>query len=307
MADFGEGVEKLYSRWLEMVREPTESGQLTRQVIFFLPVPLPVLALVAIFVGGSLSASGWMILLSGSVAVAALLLAIVVQPTPLPEGLSAEASVRRSLHRFRQITSLRIALALTPVAVGAGASIAGGGMLPLLVALAMAWPQLVLASPLFFTITRARRAMEAWGTKAYLWAALAQPAPVEWPIATELEARYRVWEALRAAAEGRQEQPAAASAEGGAGDDPADHAAATTDADVPTTSANSSGIEPGADLPERLAVTSSEPKPEPGQLIPGFELPAVSVTARRVLRSGGALRRKARQGRGGNRRPKTRR
>ncbi|GAA1987772.1 hypothetical protein GCM10009799_11740 [Nocardiopsis rhodophaea] len=281
---------------------------MARQVIFFIPVPLPVLALVALIVGGSWSASGWMILLSGSVAVAALLLAIVVQPTPLPEGLSAEASVRRSLHRFRQITSLRIALALTPVAIGAGASIAGGGMLPLLVALLMAWPQLVLAAPLFFTITRARRAMEAWGTKAYLWAALAQPAPVEWPIATELAARYRAWQAQRAATEGRQSQPAAAAAEGEDGDDDlAEHSATATDASGRTTAADSSDNGPVAGLPERLAVPSSEPRPEPGQLIPGFELPAVSVTARRVLRSGGALRRKARQARAGNRRPKTRR
>ncbi|MFD0803672.1 hypothetical protein ACFQZU_20460, partial [Streptomonospora algeriensis] len=143
------------------LRRPTESGQLLRQVLFFIPTPLPVLGIVAVAVGGRLSSPGWTILLAGSVAVASLLLALMVQPTPLPEGLSAEASVRRSLHRFQQITILRIALALTPVAVGAGASLAGGGLFPLLVALALAWPQLVLAAPTFFTITRARRAMEA--------------------------------------------------------------------------------------------------------------------------------------------------
>ncbi|MBB6171179.1 hypothetical protein HNR23_001239 [Nocardiopsis mwathae] len=297
MAEIGAGVKKLYRRWQEIVREPTESGQLTRQVLFFLPTPIPVLILTALAVGGSWSASGWMILLSGSVAVAAMLLAVVVQPTPLPEGLSADASVRRSLHRFRQITALRIALALTPVAVGAGASIAGGGLMPLLVALALAWPQLVLASPIFFTITRARRAMEAWGTKAYLWAALAQPAPVEWPVATALMARYRAWKAERAAATAGRE--AGTPAAGDEGDDASAEGSGT--AGVGDTASGTGAV---ADLPERLAVPSSEPKPEPAQLIPGFELPA--VTARRVLRGGGALRRTVRQARGAGRRPKTR-
>src|SRR5690625_3963414 len=112
-------VKKQMSRMSAALRRPTESGQLWRQVLFFVPVPLPVLGVVALTVGGRFSAPGWTILLAGSVAVAALLLALMVQPTPLPEGLSAEASVRRSLHRFRQITALRVALALTPVAVGA--------------------------------------------------------------------------------------------------------------------------------------------------------------------------------------------
>ncbi|WP_131102574.1 hypothetical protein [Streptomonospora litoralis] len=248
------------------LRRPTESGQLWRQVLFFVPVPLPVLGVVALLVGGGLSAPGWTILLAGSVAVASLLLALMVQPTPLPEGLSAEASVRRSLHRFRQITGLRIALALTPVAVGAGASIAGGGLFPLLAALALAWPQLLLASPTFFTITRSRRAMEAWGTRAYLWAALAQPAPVEWPVVTALAERYRAWSLERGRrAEAAQEPehkdggatpPAETDQEGGASGAEAD--------DGP----DPSGAQAG--LPDRLAVTSEEPAAEPSRIVPGF-------------------------------------
>ncbi|MDA8369416.1 MAG: hypothetical protein M0026_06055 [Nocardiopsaceae bacterium] len=277
-------VKKLCTRLAGAIQQPTEAGQLWRRVLFFLPTPLPVFGLVALIVGGSWAAPGVMILLSGSVAVASLLLALVVQPTPLPEGLSAEASVRRSLHRFRQITALRIALALTPVGVGAGASIVGGGLFPLLAALALAWPQLVLASPIFFTITRARRAMEAWGTKAYLWAALAQPAPVEWPIATTLAARYRDWRSTRAGrTENTAEQPATGSGNG-VGEDRG-------------TPAEEMG------LPERLAVTSAEPKAEPGQLIPGFPMSAMPTQARRILRSGIRGRPKGRSGRA-NARPK---
>ncbi|MFC4563268.1 hypothetical protein ACFO4E_15490 [Nocardiopsis mangrovi] len=275
---------KLYARLVAAVQRPTESGQLWRQVLFYLPAPIPIVGLVALVVGGGFSAPGVTILLSGSVAVASLLLAIVVQPTPLPEGLSAEASVRRSLHRFRQITALRIALALTPIVVGAGASIAGGGLFPVLVALVLAWPQLVLASPTFFTITRARRAMEDWGTKAYLWAALAQPAPVEWPFVTRGAARVRAWNAarVRRAAESgsRREQD----------DEEASSSAASA--------ADDTALDPSG-LPERLAVPSAEPKAEPANLIPGF--PAAGTTpspARRIPRTTpGAVRRKSRSAR----------
>ncbi|WP_408648616.1 hypothetical protein [Streptomonospora mangrovi] len=266
------------------MRRPTESGQLWRQVLFFLPAPIPILAVVALLVGGQFSAPGVTILLSGSVAVASLLLAVMVQPTPLPEGLSAEASVRRSLHRFRQITALRIALALTPVVVGAGSSIAGGGMFPLLAALVLAWPQLVLASPTFFTITRARRAMEGWGTKAYLWAALAQPAPVEWPIVTPVAARYRAWRARRGQAQGAGSDDSEAAADPSADHDP-----------------DSSGAGPLGDtgLPERLAVPSAYPKTEPAHVIPGFAAAsAMPAQARRILRSTRPQRRKNGPGRG---------
>ncbi|GAB3443319.1 hypothetical protein GCM10027570_11220 [Streptomonospora sediminis] len=274
------------------LRRPTESGQLWRQVLFFVPVPVPVLAVTALLVGGTVSAPGWTILLAGSVAVASLLLALLVQPTPLPEGLSAEASVRRSLHRFRQITTLRIALALTPVVVGACASIVVGGLFPLLAALALAWPQLILAAPTFFTITRSRRAMEAWGTRAYLWAALAQPAPVEWPIATALAARYR---ARRRAAD----QPGSRDrgADTGSGADSAEAPAGTAAAarfpaavDYSTSAAPGAGAPSGddsaSDLPDRLAVTSEEPRAEPSRIIPGFpgEPAGSSGAARHVAR-----------------------
>ncbi|WP_082126585.1 hypothetical protein [Allosalinactinospora lopnorensis] len=280
-------VKKLYASLREAVLRPTETGQLRRQVLFFVPLPIPVFAIVALAVGGSLSAPGWMILLSGSVAIASLLLAVVVQPSPLPEGLSAEASVRRSLHRFRQITTLRISLALTPIAVGAGTAVAGGGLLPLIVALLLAWPQLLLAMPSFFIITRARRAMEAWGTKAYLWAALAQSARVEWPIATYLMEQYHERKALAA-----QRAEKAASGRG------RDEVPTQEGAEQDTSGTN-------ADLPERLAVPTAEPKAEPGNLIPGFPMPgAVASPARRILRTGDGIRRKVRSGRG-NRRPKT--
>lgn len=165
-------------------------------MLFWLPAPLPVLGLVYLAVGGQLSASGWTILLAASVGVGTLLLAFLVQPTPLPEGLVPQVSARRSLHRFRQFTGLRIALALVPVVIGAAASVAGGGMYPLLASLLLAWPQLLLAMPTFFTITKARRAMEAWGTTAYLWHALSRPAKVTWPIVTSLA---RTWKAASVA------------------------------------------------------------------------------------------------------------
>ncbi|MDA2811677.1 hypothetical protein O4J56_13635 [Nocardiopsis sp. RSe5-2] len=264
-----ETAKRLYGEAAEAVLAPTESGQLWRKVLFFVPVPIPLLAVVALMVGGHLSAAGVWILASGSVAVASLLLASVVQPTPLPEGLSTGASVRRSLHRFRQITSLRIALALTPVAVGAGFAVAGGGLLPLLTALALAWPQLVLAAPTFFVITRARRAMEAWGTKAYLWAGLAQPAPVEWPVATALAARVRAYRAARAegasAATAATAAGSAGSAEEGDGDaDEADEEA-----------------EAATGLPSRLATPSGD-RSEPSDLLPGF--PAETPQARPIPR-----------------------
>ncbi|WP_017589701.1 hypothetical protein [Nocardiopsis ganjiahuensis] len=183
---------------IDFVLQPTQEGELRRRVLFWLPAPLPVLGLVYLLVGGAFSAAGWTILLAASVGVGTLLLAMIVQPTPLPEGLAPPVSARRALHRFRQFTQLRVALALVPMAIGAAAAIAGGGMYPLFAALALAWPQLLLAMPTFFTITKARRAMEAWGTTAYLWHALSRPAKVTWPIATPLARSYRAWRADRA-------------------------------------------------------------------------------------------------------------
>ncbi|WP_211717023.1 hypothetical protein [Nocardiopsis sp. MG754419] len=183
---------------IDFVLQPTQEGELRRRVLFWVPAPLPILGLVYFLVGGAFSAAGWTILLASSVGVAALLLATVVQPTPLPEGLAPPVSARRSLHRFRQFTQLRVALALVPMGIGAAAAIVGGGMYPLFAALALAWPQLLLAMPTFFTITRARRAMEAWGTTAYLWHALSRPAKVTWPIATPLARSFRAWRTERA-------------------------------------------------------------------------------------------------------------
>ncbi|WP_184583700.1 hypothetical protein [Lipingzhangella halophila] len=267
---------------MEVVLRPTEAAQLRRQVLFFIPFPLPVLGLVALLVGGRLSAPGWMILLSSSVAVASLLLAVVVQPSPLPEGLSAQASVRRSLHRFRQITALRTGLALTPVVIGAGTALAGGGLMPLLAALVLAWPQLVLAMPTFFTITRARRAMEAWGTRAYLWAGLAQPARVEWPVVTYLMDRYRE----------RKERAAR--------QNPANAHGAANDGEE----GSASGTWEDSGLPERMAASAEDPRAGQGNLVPGFPVSEVVASpARRILRTGDGLRRKVRAGRG-SRRPK---
>ncbi|WP_017625611.1 hypothetical protein [Nocardiopsis chromatogenes] len=273
-----ETAKRLYGEAAEAVLAPTESGQLWRKVLFFVPVPVPVLAVVALMVGGHLSAAGVWILAAGSVAIASLLLASVVQPTPLPEGLSTGASVRRSLHRFRQISSLRIALALTPVAVGAGFAVAGGGLLPLLTALALAWPQLVLAAPTFFVITRARRAMEAWGTKAYLWAGLAQPAPVEWPVVTALAARVRAYRAARA--EGATAATAAGTAAGTAGfTEEEDGDADGTDEEA----------EAATGLPSRLAATSGD-RSEPSDLLPGF--PADGAPQARPIPRGSAASRR---------------
>lgn len=189
---------RFFHRTKDFVLQPTQEGELRRRALFWLPAPLPVLGVVHLLVGGTLSASGWTILLAASVGVGTLLLALVVQPTPLPEGLSPQVSARRSLHRFRQFTELRIALALVLVVIGAAASVVGGGMYPLFAALLLAWPQLLLAIPTFFTITRARRAMEAWGTTAYLWHALSRPARVTWPIVTTLRKSWRAWRAENA-------------------------------------------------------------------------------------------------------------
>jgi hypothetical protein len=183
---------------IDFVLQPTQEGELRRRVLFWLPAPLPVLGLVYLLVDGVFSAAGWTILLAASVGVGTLLLAMIVQPTPLPEGLAPPVSARRSLHRFRQFTQLRVALALVPTVIGAAAAIAGGGMYPLFAALALAWPQMLLAMPTFFTITKARRAMEAWGTTAYLWHALSRPAKVTWPIATPLARSFRAWRTDRA-------------------------------------------------------------------------------------------------------------
>lgn len=185
---------------INYVLEPTQEGQLRRRVLFWLPAPLPVLGLVALLVGGAQSASGWIILLAASVGVGTLLLALIVHPTPLPEGLTPQVSSRRSLHRFRQFTGLRIALALVPVAIGAAASIIGGGMYPLYAALVLAWPQILMALPTFFVVTRARRAMEAWGTTAYLWHALSRPAKVTWPIVSSARRVWIQWRQDRAKA-----------------------------------------------------------------------------------------------------------
>ncbi|MFY7069094.1 hypothetical protein ACOQFV_24830 [Nocardiopsis changdeensis] len=179
----------------EFVLQPTQEGELRRRVLFWLPAPLLAVGLVALFVGGSFSAAGWTILLATSVGVGTLLMSLIVQLTPLPEGLAPPVSARRALHRFRQFTGLRIALALSTTAIGAAAALVGGGLYPLLAALALALPQMLLAMPTFFTITRARRAMEAWGTTAYLWHALSRPAKVTWPIATPA---YRAWRSRRA-------------------------------------------------------------------------------------------------------------
>ncbi|MFD6951681.1 hypothetical protein A6A08_23990 [Nocardiopsis sp. TSRI0078] len=191
---------------IDFVLQPTQEGELRRRALFWLPAPLPVLGLVYLLVGGTLSASGWTILLASSVGVGTLLLALIVHPTPLPEGLAPPASARRSLHRFRQFTGLRIALALIPVVIGAAAAVIGGGMYPLFAALVLAWPQLLLAMPTFFTITRARRAMEAWGTTAYLWHALSRPAKVTWPVVTPLVNSWRAWQAENARREQRRQE-----------------------------------------------------------------------------------------------------
>ena len=178
-------LRRLRTRVIEYVQEPAlPAGQIRRRVLFHVPLPILLLGPLALMVDGRWSAPGWTILLSVSVAVGALLLAYFAQPTPLPAGVSPETSVRRSLYRFRQISTVRIGLAMTPIVMGAAASITGDGLFPYVAALLLSWPQLLLALPGYFTVSRARRAMEAWGAKAYLWAALAQPARVEWPLIT---------------------------------------------------------------------------------------------------------------------------
>ncbi|TQN31412.1 hypothetical protein FHX37_1313 [Haloactinospora alba] len=270
------GVAKLFTAMRRAVLLPTEAGQLRRRVLLFVPWPVPVLAVIVPAVGGTWSAPGWTILLAGSVAVASLLLAVVVQPTPLPEGLSAGASVRRSLHRFQQITTLRIGLALAPVLVGAGASLAGGGLFPLATALVLSWPQLLLAMPVFFTITRARRAMEAWGTRAYLWAALAQPAPVEWPFVTKAAAWYR---ARRAQAAHGDEQTGAADA----ATEPHDPQSATT-----TQAPSESGST------DRSAEPTHRSQSEMASRSPGVGTPPVRHTSRSTRGNGRAWSRHSR-------------
>ncbi|GAB3486834.1 hypothetical protein [Nocardiopsis coralliicola] len=268
---------ELFREAKETVQAPTESGQLWRKALFFVPAPLPLLAVVALAVGGTWSAPGVWILAALSISVASALLAAVVQPSPLPEGLSTGASVRRSLHRFRQITSLRIALALAPVVVAAGFSIAGGGLFPLGVALVLSWPQLALAAPTFFTITRARRAMETWGTKAYLWAGLAQPAPVEWPLVTSCAAYLRRWREERAARAAAAPQAAGESAE---------------DEDPDGTDAPDGAAEAATGLPTRLAAPSA-PRLELDDLLPGLAGDTTATGPRPIVRGPAPGRRTA--------------
>ncbi|MBQ1081382.1 MULTISPECIES: hypothetical protein [unclassified Nocardiopsis] len=305
---------------IDFVLQPTQEGELRRRVLFWLPAPLPVLGLVYLLVGGAMSAAGWTILLAASVGVGTLLLAVIVQPTPLPEGLAPPVSARRSLHRFRQFTQLRVALALVPVVIGAAAAIAGGGMYPLFAALALAWPQLLLAMPTFFTITKARRAMEAWGTTAYLWHALSRPARVTWPVLTPLARSYRAWRTDRARRLARQKQE----------DQQQDQAwkeAVDEEKRNPTETAAPVGDEPGTEgprlqrtrklhaLPEELDDQDNEPTtllPKP-ELVETEDTPSagsgtrgtVNRAARQLLEEGGALGLSVRNRRRGhaNRRP----
>ncbi|QVQ52181.1 hypothetical protein J4H86_26365 [Spiractinospora alimapuensis] len=170
----------LKRRWtavLDPVRAPTMSGYLSRQVLIFLIAPIPVSVAVMLIVGPHWSASAWMVLTGAIAGVASLLLGLSIQPSPLPPGLRPDASARRSLLRFRQITHLRLALPMAAIGLGAGAAILSGGLSPFVLALCLAWPQVGLAWPSFHAVAKARRGMEAWGTRAYLWAGLAQPAP----------------------------------------------------------------------------------------------------------------------------------
>lgn len=153
------------------------SGYLSRQVLIFLIAPIPVSLAVVLIVGPHWSASAWMVFTGVVAGVASLLLGLSIQPSPLPPGLRPDASARRSLLRFRQITHLRLALPMAAIVLGAGAAILSGGLSPFILALGLAWPQVVLAWPSFHAVAKARRGMEAWGSRAYLWAGLAQPAP----------------------------------------------------------------------------------------------------------------------------------
>ncbi|WP_028648256.1 hypothetical protein [Nocardiopsis sp. CNT312] len=274
----------------DLVLQPTQEGEVRRRVLFWLPVPLPVLGLVLLLVGGSLSAAGWTILLAASVGMGTLLLSTLVQPTPLPEGLGPQASARRSLHRFRQFTTLRICLALVAVVFGATASILGGGAYPMLAALALAWPQLLMALPTFFTITRARRAMEAWGTTAYLWHALSRPARVTWPIATPLARDWREWRARREEA-ARERQGADAASEG---------------ADAPKDSERAPAPDDGpGDAPEPGGKGTDTPGTGTRHVV---RVSTVHRATRQIMRRGGALglavRRGTRSGRS-TRRPRS--
>ncbi|WP_017598393.1 hypothetical protein [Nocardiopsis lucentensis] len=276
----------------EAALQPTQEGELRRRVLFWVPVPIPVLALVSLAVGGDLSAPGWTILLATSMGVGTLLLTLVVQPTPLPEGLSPQVSARRSLHRFRQFTHLRVCLALVPVALGATASLVGGGLYPLLAALALSWPQMLMAMPTFFTITRARRAMEAWGTTAYLWHALSRPAKVTWPVATPLADAWRRWRDERdrargAAQESKEEKAGADGSENGRDTSPDGPAAAQE-------AVRGTGAGTGSGTVGRLITASGTGG-------------TVHRAARRVIESGGALRTVGRERHGARstRRPST--
>ncbi|WP_306368408.1 hypothetical protein [Nocardiopsis sp. CC223A] len=260
----------------EFVLQPTQEGELRRRALFWLPAPLPVVGLVALSVGGSLSAAGWTILLATSVGVGTLLMSLIVQPTPLPEGLAPPVSARRALHRFRQFTGLRIALALATMAIGAAAALVGGGLYPLLAALALAVPQLLLAMPTFFTITRARRAMEAWGTTAYLWHALSRPAKVTWPIVTPAVKAWRSRRVERSRESMRQKLAERAwrkavrdETENGGGAD-LEAANERTDllrpvappaagADEPTEVVPHLGADPAGDAPQRAGEDGGEP------------------------------------------------
>ncbi|GAB3720954.1 hypothetical protein [Nocardiopsis nanhaiensis] len=306
---------------IDFVLQPTQEGELRRRVLFWLPAPIPVIGLVYLLVGGAFSAAGWTILLAASVGVGTLLLAMIVQPTPLPEGLAPPVSARRSLHRFRQFTQLRVALSLVPMVIGASAALIGGGMYPLFASLALAWPQLLMAMPTFFTITRARRAMEAWGTTAYLWHALSRPAKVTWPIATPLARSYRSWKADRArrlAQQKEQDQQQEKAWKEAVREEKANPTEASAPADEPAPDA-----EPSLErtrklqaLPEENADQDNEPtalirKPEPlgTEGAPSTATGpqgSVNRAARQILERGGALGLGVRQRRRGgqsNRRP----
>ncbi|MDT0330414.1 hypothetical protein [Nocardiopsis lambiniae] len=268
----------------EFVLQPTQEGELRRRVLFWVPAPLPVVGLVALLVGGSMSAAGWTILLATSVGVGTLLMSLIVQPTPLPEGLAPPVSARRALHRFRQFTGLRIALALVTMVIGAAAALVGGGLYPLLAALTLAFPQLLLAMPTFFTITRARRAMEAWGTTAYLWHALSRPAKVTWPVITPLVKVWRTRQVQRSRESMRQklverawrkavreESEPGGEAEVGAANE-------RTDLLRPVTPPVKGADEP-TDVVPHLGARDTEGEEEPTAVLPHLGAPEVEPTA----------------------------
>lgn len=261
------GVKRICANVLRTVQEPTAAGQIRRQVLFHAPIPFVLFGLLALILRGEWSAPGWTILLAGSVTVGSLLLAFLAQPTPLPEGLSPEVSVRRSLHRFRQITGLRIGLSMTSVTIGAAAAITGGGLFPYVAALMLYWPHLLLALPGYYTVSRARRAMEAWGTKAYLWAGLAQPARVEWPLFTRyFDYRRRVEAAARPGNRAGTEPKATVDSEAKAGSD-----------------ATGEVGEKHLGVPERL-VPTKKPLVRVETLIPGFGAASASPPSLHVQR-----------------------